>query len=840
MLLRSQSNFSNLSGVSSKKRSSKSKKRKKVKVETVKIIDHARGRKVNLKPLFKIKEFQKNPEKMQKSSYSLKSGPTSTISGISGISSHMTPNKYSRSSFSIYNQDSISEIGDSREVSQYQDNQSTLDDFRLTKSVMTDSSSQFEHREEPILYFENPFDDTKEKKQETHDLNEIENDDFDEFQELKPNPNAGKSKKINKKELLKIDDSLLEQLGEQYFDITLTETPTIFLYDAFDESVGIHDPKIESVVEDNKRFEKQVKAKIENRERFSSRPVQTLKSTFDRISKNKFTNTEKKKLSSKTVGCTEWEMYDEYEEIRKQREKEEQERENLQLLTQEIEEEDEDELALNEKMEEEMNMEGNNGGNLIKKKFGFEELLTTNGFLDTLSRLERTVIQRDAFLKQYEYKMHYDIDESNDEFMKKDSNEKLVDGGEQNRLDIDVVSGNKKTSSTYQGKTQHEYNKGNIRKEKFNSIENENEKIVNRPIKTGDSQNQFKSLWKFECDLTAKENVNCMAWNHKSKDILAVGYGNNNVIGEDKHGMILCWNIKNPYYPERKIMVKSKGVSSIDYCNTYPNLMSVGFDDGTVAIYDTRKRENEPVLSSKNHDGIVWDLHWIDGGKEAGEKLYSVGSDGKVNAWNINKGLESQEIMKLRKAGSIPTGVFSREVGGLCLDFNPKDPNIYLAGSEDGTIYKCSCAYNEHYLQTFSGHSGPVYRCVWDPFNEHQFISCSADWTIKLWNDELENPLSLTIEPYSNTNAGKTSIITDIKFNPFVPKIFGCVSIFGCVELWDMNLSTLKPRIFRYSDNVRYNCLIFAPNSSSMLVGNDKGQVEILKPKNLFKKNDVN
>ena len=38
----------------------------------------------------------------------------------------------------------------------------------------------------------------------------------------------------------------------------------------------------------------------------------------------------------------------------------------------------------------------------------------------------------------------------------------------------------------------------------------------------------------------------------------------------------------------------------------------------------------------------------------------------------------------------------------------PQDYNIYLAGTEEGHIHKCSCSYNEQYLETYSAHKvGP-------------------------------------------------------------------------------------------------------------------------------------
>ena len=147
------------------------------------------------------------------------------------------------------------------------------------------------------------------------------------------------------------------------------------------------------------------------------------------------------------------------------------------------------------------------------------------------------------------------------------------------------------------------------------------------------------------------------------------------------------------------------------------------------------------------HTDPVWQLCWVDQGAERGEILVSISSDGRVTKWDMKKGLENQDLMKLKrvtapnKQGGTDAkattaggseGIISRRASGMCIAFSPRDPNYYLAGTEDGHIHKCSCSYNEQHLESFFGHSGPVYKLRWSPFADNTFISCSADWTIKL------------------------------------------------------------------------------------------------------------
>jgi WD40 repeat protein len=116
---------------------------------------------------------------------------------------------------------------------------------------------------------------------------------------------------------------------------------------------------------------------------------------------------------------------------------------------------------------------------------------------------------------------------------------------------------------------------------------------------------------------------------------------------------------------------------------------------------------------------------------------------------------------------------------GLSIDFSRKDPTIYFAATDDGTIHRCSTAYTEQYLDTFFGHHGPVYKVRCNPFAYNYFLTCSYDWTARLWN--------------LNDNAGKMIFsppnlmdqINDIEWSPNLSTRFSLVTNDGRVEIWD-------------------------------------------------------
>jgi dynein intermediate chain 1 len=64
----------------------------------------------------------------------------------------------------------------------------------------------------------------------------------------------------------------------------------------------------------------------------------------------------------------------------------------------------------------------------------------------------------------------------------------------------------------------------------------------------------------------------------------------------------------------------------------------------------------------------------------------------------------------------------------------PGQDHIYLVGTEEGAIHKCSKAYSSQYLSTYTAHHLAVYAVKWNFIHHRTFLSASADWSVKLWD----------------------------------------------------------------------------------------------------------
>lgn len=86
----------------------------------------------------------------------------------------------------------------------------------------------------------------------------------------------------------------------------------------------------------------------------------------------------------------------------------------------------------------------------------------------------------------------------------------------------------------------------------------------------------------------------------------------------------------------------------------------------------------------------------------------------------------------------------------------------------------------------FSGHHGPVLDFEFNPFNENQFVSCSEDLTIKLW-DVPDGGLTASQKEASCTLEGHGKKISFVTFNPTVDGIIASSAFDFKAKVWSLD-----------------------------------------------------
>lgn len=138
-----------------------------------------------------------------------------------------------------------------------------------------------------------------------------------------------------------------------------------------------------------------------------------------------------------------------------------------------------------------------------------------------------------------------------------------------------------------------------------------------------------------------------------------------------------------------------------------------------------------------------------------------------------------------------------------------------------GKIHKCSKAYSGQYLETYQGHHMAVYRLRWNPFHPRVFISCSADWTVKIWDHNYNTP----ILSFDLGNA-----VGDVAWAPYSSTVFAAVTSDGKVHVFDLAENKHEPLCEqKVVKRAKLTHVSFNQSDPILIVGDDRGGVNSLK-----------
>ncbi|XP_030114067.4 dynein axonemal intermediate chain 1 isoform X2 [Taeniopygia guttata] len=337
-------------------------------------------------------------------------------------------------------------------------------------------------------------------------------------------------------------------------------------------------------------------------------------------------------------------------------------------------------------------------------------------------------------------------------------------------------------------------------------------------------------LWKFQYEKTKKLAVTALSWNPKYKDLFAVGYGSYDFMKQG-HGMLLLYTLKNPSFPEYSFSSES-GVMCLDFHSDHPHLLAVGFYDGNVAIYNLKKASSQPSYRSSaksgKHTEPVWQVKWQKDDMDNNSNFFSVSSDGRIVSWTLVKNeLVHMDVIKLSADETTmqgPEGLQLQTLGsGTSFDFHKKIDYLFLVGTEEGKIYKCSKTYSSQFLDVFEAHHMAVDSISWNPFHLKVFISCSSDWTVKIWDHTIKTPLFV----YDLSTA-----VGDVAWSPYSSTVFAAVTTDGQAHVFDLNINKLEPLCSQLVVTKKKNKTThvqFNPVYPIIIVGDERGLITCLK-----------
>jgi len=346
-----------------------------------------------------------------------------------------------------------------------------------------------------------------------------------------------------------------------------------------------------------------------------------------------------------------------------------------------------------------------------------------------------------------------------------------------------------------------------------------------------DQEGTLLPLWKFSYDKSKRLAVTALCWSPTYPDMFAVGHGSYEFMRQGT-GMLLFYSLKNPSFPEY-VYSTTSGIMSIDIHETHSYLVCVGFYDGSVGVFNILEKNPEPTFLSTaktgKHTDPVWQVKWQKNDLDDNLNFFSTSADGRVVSWTLVKDeLIYDEVISLsmkEDASNGPDGTQLQMLGcGTSLAFHNNIDYLFLVGTEEGKIHKCSKAYSSQYLETIDAHNMAIHSISWNPFHQDIFISCSADWTVKIWDHNFMNQALFTFD--------LNSAVGDVAWAPYSSTVFAAVTTDGKAHVFDLNVNKYEPlceQTVVRKKKTKLTHLQFNPKHKILIVGDERGFVSSLK-----------
>ncbi|KYM97953.1 PREDICTED: WD repeat-containing protein 78 [Cyphomyrmex costatus] len=342
-------------------------------------------------------------------------------------------------------------------------------------------------------------------------------------------------------------------------------------------------------------------------------------------------------------------------------------------------------------------------------------------------------------------------------------------------------------------------------------------------------------LWTFSCEMVHDRPVTAFRWNPANASVLAVAYGAKTKSNKTD-GVLLIWCAKNPSQPGREYTFDSP-LSDIDWSRERPNLLAIGFYDGSVRVIDVSVKEVNIIRQSHRETSTAcsphWQVQWWSGDEQFNyqEQIYTSDQDGRIYCYRLGEDLFATEIMRLHRVEGKLSGVsrtdhcvvydvpINRQPSALILRRHPIVNNVYFVGSDEGCIYRCSTNYLRQHVNSFLAHDGPIYSFEFSPFCQKLFLTCGADWCIRIWAENLTEPLI--------TLSTAMACVRNACWSPTSSTIIASV-VNDQICVWDIHRKTHTPASITISTNgVRLVAAGFTSNGNQLVIADIEGVVYV-------------
>ncbi|XP_042863089.1 dynein intermediate chain 2, ciliary-like [Penaeus japonicus] len=371
-------------------------------------------------------------------------------------------------------------------------------------------------------------------------------------------------------------------------------------------------------------------------------------------------------------------------------------------------------------------------------------------------------------------------------------------------------------------------------------------------------------LWKFSHDNSRTLVVSDITWSPVYPDLFAAAYTAGDICGTEGAGMLCLFTLKNPACPERTLHSPCS-VMCVGFHPTRGSMLAAGWSDGTVVVYNVEYSDEVRAVASTAMNGKhilpVCKVKWVHTDPGEDLRLFSVAKDGRLTQWYFGDSrLKSKDIFSFTQdsksdknsleGGKVFTflhhfifyvsififlsvskpkyymimfSVSHTECTGTCIDFRPDNESELLIGIDTGCVIQCSVSCSSHTFIRYPAHSAPVRDVGWNKFYYKVFLSCSVDWSVKVWLQETTTPL-ITLDMGGSVAA--------TSWSAFSSSVFVAVTDEGRIYVYDLHVRQSRPLCVQsvmQKRRVVMTSLSFNTFHPIILIGGERGHLISLK-----------
>ncbi|NWT41450.1 DNAI2 protein, partial [Chroicocephalus maculipennis] len=318
-----------------------------------------------------------------------------------------------------------------------------------------------------------------------------------------------------------------------------------------------------------------------------------------------------------------------------------------------------------------------------------------------------------------------------------------------------------------------------------------------------------------------KRTATHLSWHPDTCKKLAVAYSSlefqQNV--KDMSFDSYIWDLENPNKPEL-VLKPSSPLVSLEYNPKDSHVLVGGCYNGQMAYWDTRKGGLPVEVSTVevSHRDPVYGAIWLQ--SKTGTECFSASTDGQVLWWDVRKLSEPTESLVLDITRK---GLLENALGAVTLEFEPTMPTKFMVGTEQGIVIACNRKAKtppEKITSTYSGHIGPVYALVRNPFYPKVFLTV-GDWTARIWSEETKESSIMWTKCH-------LSYLTDGCWSTVRPSVFFTTRSDGTLDVWDFLFKQNDPSLSLKVCNEPLSSLRLQDNGCIVGCGSKLGTVTLL------------